>query len=151
MTIHNPFCLNSITRQLVLHPCLVACPQMPRVWWTSTSITTVIWTPPTYSSAWSTTSLRSRRVAPAMSSAQRPCRWTSFCVVRFCVRMWLFMMPCGVLRNWPWERKALNVWCPSWNAWSSGVKTNTSTLTLRPASVSQLCVICQDYMTFFQP
>lgn len=146
MTINIPFCLSTITPQLILHPPALRCPECGghlrqlRLWFERRQHIRALGQRPLQDRA------GSRR---PWAGHNAPAGGLAFAIARSCVWMWLFMMPCGVLRSWPWERKALNVSCPSWNAWWSGVKTNTSTLTLRPASVSQSCVICQDYMTFF--
>lgn len=140
----KPFCLADQTPVF----------QTPRVLWTFMWTTTVTWMLLTYLSAWSTTSPKLHRGAEATSSALHHYRWS---VVTFLFHMFLvesvnsiqvnwvesafiklillcfFSYP--LIRSWRWERKALNVWCPSWSVWWSGVKTSTSTPTPRPASV----------------
>ena len=128
-----------------LHLCPICFCQMPRVWWTSMWTTTVTWMLLTYSSVLSTTSRKLHKVAGATSLAQQHCRLfpPTFSNVLF---MWHYeyLLDIGIFlvtifRSWPWERKVLNVSCPSWNVWWSGVKTNTSTPTLRRASVRHKC------------
>lgn len=135
-----------------LHLCPICLSQMPRVWWTSTLTMIVTWMLLTYLSGWSMTSQKSHRDAEATSLAQHPCRWDLFIpffpsVLLCCLFKILFKMFYGsemtlfapLSRSWHWERKVLNVSCPSWNVWWNGVKTSMWTPTLRPAWVRHWC------------